>query len=241
MLGRKFLLFSVIFLTGLSFYSAPVYADSWLEFFFPSLKEKKPDPSLTGVAEFADSDQIIASPTVDGDLGENSTPLEQRHRPSADIADWVEDVLPDLMSYSSNNYKEQYKVKTLNLSKGAKAEYLKFLQEKNFLKTLETGRYDITAMVSEIPIILNEGAVEGRYRWLYKVQMMVTYVTKGATDYGKVQDGDTITQSMFVTVQVGRVKTKDLPKYPAGTGNEHSVLIESFNVKVIENSASPAK
>lgn len=235
MSGQKLLLCSFFFLAGLTFLSAPVYADSWLEFFFPSLQEKTSDPTESGHAPFVDPNQVITTPTVDGDLGENSTPLDQRHRPSADIADWVKDVLPDLMSYSSDSYKEEYKAKTLNLSKPAKAEYLKFLQEKNFLKTLETGKYDIKAMVSEIPIILNEGNVEGRYRWLYKVRMLVTYVTKGAKGYEKVEDGDTITQSMFVTVQVGRVKTKDLPKYPAGVVNEHSVLIESFIVSVVES------
>ncbi|MBK9586473.1 MAG: DotI/IcmL family type IV secretion protein [Alphaproteobacteria bacterium] len=232
--GRSYLYFFAL-LPCFLFISSPAYSDSWLEFFFPSLKEKRPDPSETLQAPFADGDQVITAPSVEGVLGENSTPLHIRHRPSADIADWVEDTLPDLMSYSSAKYKEEYKFKVLNLSKTAKADYLKFLQDANFLKTLDTGQYDIKAFAEEIPIILNEGDVEGRYRWLYKVRMMVTYVTKGAKDYKIVQDSEAITQSMFVTVQVGRVKTKDLPKYPEGVTNEHSVLIESFNVKIIEN------
>lgn len=235
MFRKKFLFFALATLIFTFVQPSPARADSLWEFFFPSLKQNKPDPSETLQAEFADDNQVIKSQHVDDGLGENSTPLNLRHRPSADIAQWVQDVLPDLMSYSSDNYKEEYKTKVLNLDKSAKSEYLKFLKEKNYLKTLESGRYDIKAFVQEIPIILNEGEVEGRYRWLYKVKMMVTYVTKGAKDYKKVQDSEAISQTMYVTVQVGRVKTKDLPKYPEGIVNEHSVLVESFDVKVMDS------
>ena len=81
-------------------------------------------------------------------------------------------------------------------------------------------------------MILSEGEVKGRYRWLYKTKMMVTYVAKGATDYRAVREDDTITQSIFVTVQVGRVPKEQLPKLPEGQKNEHGVLIESFDAKV---------
>lgn len=231
---RLFLFGFVAFALGFASPAPAHAADSWLEFFFPSLKQQKPDPSQTGMAEFADENAVITAPSVEDGLPENSTPLHIRHRPSADVAKWIENVLPDLMSYEADHYKDQYKQKVLLFNETSKAEYLKFLKESNFIKTLETGRYDINSFVEEIPLIMNEADVEGRYRWLYKTRIMVTYVAKGATDYRLVKDGDTITQSMYVTVQVGRVKSSELPKLPEGMDNQHGLLIESFNVKLIK-------
>lgn len=230
-IGLRILIFSTL-ATLLVFPVSEARADSWWEFFFPSLKQKTPDPSETGVAEFAHSDDVVLTTKVDEGLPDNATPLEQRHRPSVEIEKWIETVLPDLLSYDAGDFKSQYGKKILPLDKNGQGEYYKFLEEKNFLKTLKTGRYDIKAFVQEIPMILSEGEVKGRYRWLYKTKMMVTYVAKGATDYRAVREDDTITQSIFVTVQVGRVPKEQLPKLPEGQKNEHGVLIESFDAKV---------
>jgi len=229
---RKNLLTFSVLGTLLVFPVTEARADSWWEFFFPSLKTKEPDPSETLQAPFAHNDDVILQTKVDEGLPDNATPLEQRHRPSVEIEKWIETVLPDLLSYDAGDFKTQYGRKIVTLDKNGQAEYYKFLEEKNFLKTLETGRYDIKAFVQEIPMILSEGEVKGRYRWLYKTKMMVTYVVKGATDYKAVREDDTITQSIFITVQVGRVPPEQIPKLPDGQKNEHGVLIESFDAKV---------
>ena len=232
---RYFLLFLAALAFGSSFPSQ-ARADGWLEFFFPSLKETKPDQSVTGRAEWDHGDGVVTTPTIEEGLPENSTPVHMRHRPSADIAKWVETVLPDVMSFEVDTYKDDYKKKVVFFDKTAKNEYLRFLRDSNYLKTLETGRYDINAFVEEIPMILNEGEVEGRYRWLYQARVMVTYVSKGATNYKLVKEEDTITQNMFVTVQVGRLEPKDFPTFPEGMEdmNPHGIIIESFNVKVVK-------
>ncbi len=237
-LFRKLFLFLFCAYSMLVVFPQSAYAEGWLEFFFPSLKSKEPDPSETLQAPFASPDDVVLTPTVDKGLPDNSTPLHIRHRPSADIALWLENTLPDLLSYDAENFKAQYDKKIAFLAKPAHGEYYKSLQDMNFLKTLETKKYDIKAFVQEIPMIMNEGDVEGRYRWLYKTRMMVTYVIKGATNYKLVKDEDTITQSLFVTVQVGRVNESDLPPLPEGMKNDHSVLIESFNAKIIPNKAA---
>lgn len=207
---------------------APVRADSWLDFFFPSLKKKEPDPADTLQAPFADPDAVVLDPDQAGSEGlpDNNTPLQMRHRPSADIAKWLETQIPDLFSYDSKNYKEQYKEKIKNLDTAGKAEYLKFLQDNNFLKTLDTGRYDVKTFIEDVPIVVNEGPVEGSYRWLFQLDVMVTYVQSGA-DYTKgLKDDQIINQKMNIFVQVGRVK---------GAKNEHGVLIETISGKLVKN------
>ena len=211
----------------------PAHAN-WWEFFFPSLKEDEgPDPSETLQAPFADPDAVVLAPAENGVI-KKETPIHIRHRPSADIADWVQQIVPDLMSYSASDYKGQYAVKSQLLDETAQQEYVKFLKNKNYLKTLKTGKYDIRAFVAEIPLLMNEGAVEGRYRWLYKAKVMVTYIEAGLTDYP--DEDDVITQTMYVTVQVGRIEGLEGKTNEDGEVlNEHGVLIESFNAKVVKD------
>ncbi len=203
---------------------SPAYA-GWLEFFFPSLEKKEPDPSKTLKAPFADPDAVIIAPRAKEGLPDNNTPLNVRHRPSSLIGRWVESALPDILSYRAKEYKKQFKEKTVYFNDVAKAQYIKFMQDSNYIKILETGRYDINAFVVEPPLLMNEGVVEGRYRWLFKSKVMVTHVKSGTKNYKQVKKDDAVTQTMYIITQVGREKD---------VKNEHGVLIESFSAKIVK-------
>lgn len=191
-----------------------------LDFLFPTTSNE-PNPAKTLRAPFADGDAVIEEMDASGNSA-NITPLHLRHRTNIVMTRWVQQNIPNMLSYKSDVYKTQYEEKIINFSKIGSGEYLKFLQEKNFLKTLETGRYDVAGFIRDYPIILNEGAVDGRYRWLYQINVMVTYIQRGATDYTNIDDSDVISQEFIVTFQLGRSKD---------AGNEHAMLIETWHAK----------
>ncbi|MCB1782926.1 MAG: DotI/IcmL family type IV secretion protein [Alphaproteobacteria bacterium] len=198
-------------------------AGSWLEFFFPSMQKRGPDPAETLKAPFADPDAVIDD-TVADETPENSLPLDMSHRSDAIIAAWAQQNVSELLSYNADTYQKEYKRKSLLLDKHGNSEYVKFLQSKNILKTLGTGKYDVRCFVEDVPLLMNEGPVTGRYRWLFQVKVMLSYVPKGITDYKVTKEDDSITQEMVVNLQVGRV---------AGVKNEHGILIESWDGKVV--------
>ena len=211
----SFFVFSVFFL------SAPqVKAEGWLDLFFP-MQPKGPQPAETLRAPFADNDIVIEELDAQGNP-QDVTPLHLRHRTNTVITRWVQQAVPIMLSYQADGYKDQYRAKVLNFSKTGAGEYLKFLKDNNFLKTLDTGRFDISGFIQDYPVILNEGAVDGRYRWVYKANIMVTYLRRGVKDYADVRDGDSLSRTYVVTFQVGRHKD---------AGNEHGLLIETWSVK----------
>lgn len=201
------------------------YADksNWIEFLFPSLKKEGPDPAQTLQAPFADPDAVVVDDAHEG-LPENATPIHLSHRSDAAISEWVRKVIPDLLSYDADTYKKQYKVKSESFDKAGNAEYVKFLQDQNIIKSLSTGKYDVRCFVRDVPILMNEGPVGGRYRWLFQAKVMLSFIPKGLSDYKTVKDSDTITQEMVINLQAGRVPDVE---------NEHGLLIEAWDGKIL--------
>ena len=195
----------------------------WLDFLFPQT-ETGPDPSETLRAPFADEDAVIEDLDHKGNP-EKAIPLHLRHRPNTVITKWVQNTIPFMLTYKAATYEKEYGQKVTNLNKVGAEEYVKFLQGKNILKTLKTGRYNVTGIIQDYPVIVNEGAVDGHYRWLYKVNVLITYFDSNLKQYTREKEGDTITQEFEITMQIGRAK---------GVDNEHGILIETWDVKSIK-------
>ncbi len=200
---------------------APVsaHAGFW-EFFFPKVDDG-PKPSETLIAPFADEDAVIEDLDVNG-RSEKQIPLHLRHRPNSAITKWVQNTVPELFTYKADNYEKEYAKKVVNFNKTGLNEYVSFLHKKGILKTLKTGRYNVTGIIQGYPQILNERAIDGRYRWVYKMNIMVTYFDSGLKKYKEEKEGDTLTKEFTLTMQIGRHK---------GVNNEHSILIETWGVK----------
>ena len=210
------MIFSVIFSFAMS--SVPAQAEGWLDFLFPP-KDSGPLPAETLRAPFADEDAVI----VDLEASEhraNATPLHMRHRTNKVITQWVQGIIPAMLSYKSASYENEYREKITNFSKVGSEEYGAFLHSSNFLTTLKTGRYDIAGFVQDYPVIVNEGVTDGRYKWLYETNVMVTFFDSNVKGYQKDESQDnTITKEYTITLQLGRFRAAD---------NEHGLLIETW-------------
>lgn len=218
----RFKSFCFIFVLALSVFAGGLSSAQagWLDIFLPETP-KGPSPAETLKAPFADENAVIQDMDMNGNAA-NRTPLHLRHRTNTVITRWVQQNIPNMLSYKTATYKAQYAENTKAFSKVGASEYLSFLQDKSFLTTLETGRYDITGFIQDYPVLLNEGAIDGYYRWLYQINVMVTYIESGARDYRSVKDADAITQEFTVDFQLGRAKDVE---------NEHGVLIETWSVR----------
>ncbi len=205
--------------------SVPMAQAGWFDFLNPKSKPANTDrilsPAETLIAPFANPDAVLTEldPTKNAEL---AVPLEQRHRPNTEIARWTQQVVPTVLTFSSDNYEEEYKEKIKYFSEVGKKEFVKFLQDKNVIKTLRTGRYNVSGIVQGYPVIINEGAVDGRYRWLIQVEVLVTYIDNRVTKISRAKEGDMISQEYVLTMQFGRVR---------GVDNAHGLLIETWNVK----------
>lgn len=198
---------------------------AWWEFFFP-VERNLPDPSKTLQAPFADPNAVIEDEKTlsTSGLPDNSTPLDQAHRTDEAISKWVEGAVSEMLAYKAVSFKDDYKVKAKSFDQAGLREYIKFLEDMKIWSTLATGRHDMNAFVVDTPILLNEGAVAGRYRWLFQTRVMITYTNAGQKAYQRTADAGVSTMEVQINVQVGRAD---------GVNNEHGVLFEVWNGKVI--------
>jgi len=200
--------------------AAPSHA-GWFEFLFPQADDG-PNPSETLKAPFANDDGVIVEMDATGQAA-NRTPLHLRHRTNTVMTRWVQQTIPNMLSYKAQTYKRTYGKNIAYFSKVGADEYLRFLKDRSFLKTLETGQYDIAGFIQDYPVLLNEGAIDGYYRWLYQMNIMVTYLESGVSDYKNLKKDGSITQEFVVNFQLGRHKDVD---------NEHGVLIETWSARL---------
>lgn len=192
--------------TGITAFPQPARA-GWLTFFFPSLRETdEADPAVTLQAPFAPkSSKDAAMPDAKiGSAPENLVPLEKPHTSSAHIAAWLIDASSELMSFAGPGYAADFAQHTHYFSSEGLQQYQAWLAQKNMLKTLDSGQYKIQTVVQSTPALLNEGAVDGRYRWLYEVPVMISYMPRGITTY---KNASPVTRTMKLLLQVGRMES----------------------------------
>lgn len=202
----SFLICAVFLLSA----SSPAKA-GLLEFFFPSLKKEEYNPYKTLKAPFA-KDPETAEPIENRD----DTPLNIQHRTDNEIGRWIMSSLPEIMTMDAATYRQDLRDAEMYFDDTGLAAYRDFLTQQKINAILESGQYNVHVVVSDVPVLLNEGNVGGRYRWLFEVPVMVSYLKKNMKGYKK---SDAVNQFFSVQLQVGR--TRDAK-------NEHHVLIETW-------------
>lgn len=224
---KHFVLLAVVLAGGLFWQGQPAQA-GWVEFFFPSLRDTSNDPSETLVAPFAD-DADAAARAVRENGGKvqsanvvNTVPLEQPHLKNEVIADWVMAAVSEALNFSGENYKADLDAVSAHFDPGGFSEFEAFLKANKMTDVLQSSQYKIHAYVREIPLLLNEGPVNKRYRWLYQVPVMVSYMKKDVVDYKGVEP---VNQHFMLRVQVGR--SQDIK-------NDLAVHIERWSGTAIE-------
>jgi hypothetical protein len=187
-----------------------------LEFLFPSLKKEQYNPYETLTAPFA-NDEASQKERAKEKLDDLSKP----HRTQREIGNWLGMKTSDLLTFKADTYQQYLRDIEPSFSQDGLTAYTAFLQEHTIMKVLGTGQYDITTIKQGEPLLLNEGAIDGRYRWLFEVPVMISYIKRNITDYKNVTP---VNRTYTIRLQLGRVQ--DVSQ---DVSNEHGLLIESFN------------
>ena len=166
-----------------------------VDFFFPSLRDEAPDPSVTLQAPFIDQ-RLDESGQVEA---EN---LSVPHRSTRDVSDWVLGLVSEMFTFQVGKFEKEQEFERQFFSESGWQKYQEFIESKNIKKYAQSGQYRVLSYASEMPLLLNSGEVGGRFRWLYEIPMTVSYLEADVNDY---TNASAINQSYVVRVQVGRV------------------------------------
>ncbi|MCF8495210.1 MAG: DotI/IcmL family type IV secretion protein [Alphaproteobacteria bacterium] len=200
----------------------PARADL-VEFFFPALKKKAPDPSETLTAPFADLPKGESNDSG-GNVIFKDLPLENAHRTREEIGQWLMMSVSETLTFDEYEFGDVPKTNRRFFDESGFRFYRDFLEDQSILKVLRSGKFHMRSIIQEHPLLLNEGPVDGRYRWLFEVPVLLSFIDKNARDYKQTQP---INQMMILTVQIGR--SDDSP-------NEHKILIERWSGRAINRS-----
>lgn len=228
MFSQRCALLSLVILSAAFVFASPqpAYAKkSFFEAMFGWLdpEPEGPDPAETLKAPF--SYEAPDASNVESDLAvkrTNVVPLKHAHTNEAEIGKWLVTAISDSMSYNVGEDPDISKVNSKYFAQSGLEQYQDFLAKNNILKVVQSGRYNIRSFVKENPLLLNSGSANDRFRWLYEVPLMVSYMDFAEFDY---KNSDPVNQHIVLTIQVGRF---------ADAGDEQNnfdVLIETWSGK----------
>lgn len=218
----------VLTLVSLFLFSAqPAQAENplqkWFPFLFPQ-QETGPRPEETLQAPFStgapDVKQIPGGEAWQ-ENSESTLGLDVSHRATREISEWAVTAVSQALTFESDDYQvDLQKLKTLFDEPGY-AQYTAFLQDNKIMNVLTSGKFYVRSFVQDSPLLLNEGAVDGRFRWLYEIPVMISYMDRDMTNYDKAEP---VSQKLVLRVQLGRkAESPD---------NPHGLLIESWTGKL---------
>jgi hypothetical protein len=147
--------------------------------------------------------------------------LDEPHRNSRDLENWLMDAIADMMSFDADSYPLYVEhIFPRGMSPGGIAEFHEWITGTGLLDAMRNNGMQLNALATGRPVLLNEGVLSERYRWLYEIPVLISFVPKGTTVYEKNLAVNS--QEILVTLQIGRVQDSML---------EHNVMIETWSVR----------
>lgn len=181
--------------------------------------DNSPDPAETLQAPFAYGGASEQKNAVVEQKRTTAVPLEHAHTNEAVVGKWLIEAVSESLSYKITDTQDVYDKNAVFFSPSGLAQFRTFMEQNNIQKVLDSKRFNVRSFVKEDPLLLNSAKAEGRFRWLFEVPLMVSYMD--AKDFNYKED-DPVNQHLVLTVQVGRVAQAD---------NELGVLIETWSGK----------
>lgn len=193
-------------------FSAPARAESFLEKLFPFLFEEphtgpKPEDTLQapfiekGAVDTTESQQIGVEYKPETAL-ESGVSLDQAHRQPVQLLDWSSKVISDSLDFDPLRYDQHLVSLQTQMTPYAIEAFKAFLAKDNLLAALTSNGLVMRAFVTDPARLLNQGAVQGRYRWLVETPVTITFLPRGTMDYAGLQPKS---QIINVRTQLGRV------------------------------------
>ena len=202
--------------TGMLAVASPARADTFLNYFFPSIfgpPTPGPKPEETLVAPFAKPPaEGVKRLTLEERIAksrsspENTLPVDQPHRSSKYISEWAAMSVADALSFDNTGYQDHLKKMDALFVPNGKQEFANNMVSSDLLSQLQAQQQRMQAFVKTTPTLLNEGNFGGVYRWLFDVPVTVSMIPSGMRTYsGKVKI-EPVTRDLVIRIQVGRAQ-----------------------------------
>jgi hypothetical protein len=205
---------------GLFSMSTPARAESILNHLFPSIfgaPDTGPKPEDTLQAPFggdkpaeADAKSGLMKMYEIEQSAKDADSIDQPHRSSDQIGEWLTSIVTQALTIDPRNYKTDGFSPLF--TPYAFKEYQTYLTNQKTIDMLNANNMKLTAFAESKPVLVQEGTLDGTYRWLFRIPVMLTYYDRVVETLKGNKKPISQTQRILVNIQVGRTSLKSTPE-----------------------------
>ncbi len=145
-------------------------------------------------------ENIYFATTSDGRLV-RMVALSQPNLSNAALLSWVAKAATETMTFGFHDYKVRLQEASRFFTRRGWESFTKALQDSSVIDAIENRKQVLSAVPGSAPVVVQEGVVNGQYRWVVEMPMIVTYKSGSSSR----------PDSMMVRLTVVRVPTLDNP------------------------------
>lgn len=151
------------------------------------------------ISQSRPQDRFFAT-TSDGRLVQ-MVPLNQANLNDAAIVSWAARSSSDIMTFGFHDYQRRLQESAQYFTRRGWQSFSEALEAAGLLEMIQERRQVVTAAPRRAPIIVQQGVVNGIYRWVVELPLIVTYQSGSSKD----------SQNLNVRLLVIRTPTLDSP------------------------------
>ena len=122
----------------------------------------------------------IAVPVAD-------VPLDQAKLDDKQIGEWVKSAAADVMTFDYANHETRFQSSSKHFTRVGRETFDAWLKRSRVLDAITAQSQTVTAEASGEPVIVQEGSLGGKYRWIIQMPLVVTYKTPDSKRLEKLQ------------------------------------------------------
>ncbi|MEM6812037.1 MAG: DotI/IcmL/TraM family protein [Pseudomonadota bacterium] len=130
--------------------------------------------------------------------------LEEPHRTSKEMQIWVTGVIGDSLFFRSGQLAQTIPQNRKFFTEEGFSQYETYLRESGIQSNVDENGYDVNVYVEQQPLLLNSGAIDNVYRWLYQLPITMTFLPKNTVNL-LGQQNNMFNQKVTVRIQLRRV------------------------------------
>lgn len=151
------------------------------------------------VAVSRPQDRFFAT-TADGRLI-RMVPLNEPNMNDAAIVSWAARAASDVMTFGFHDYQRRLQESSLYFTRRGWQSFTEALDRSRIMEGVQKSQQVVTAAPKSAPVIVQQGLVDGIYRWVVQLPLIVTYQS------GTAQQSDNLNVQLVIV----RVSTLDSP------------------------------
>ena len=139
-------------------------------------------------------------------------PLDQPNISQAALMSWVSQAATEVMTFGFHDYDRRLREASRHFTRRGWESFTNALQRSRTIESVETLQQVVTATPRSAPVLLQQGVFNGRYRWVVRLPLTVTYTSGNRTTSNNLE----------VTITIERVPTLESPN---GVGIESWIAV----------------